>query len=241
MRFSVLMCVKDEVDIIQYSLSHWLGLGASAFYICDRQSIDGTWEILQRWKADRESEGVSASIHLEQRKQLTFDNHVVINEFARMSQDDEIYWMFPADADEFLRLRHRYDLVIINEKYQGLAVGLLDYYDILDVDGVYRKTKHTHKKVFGKFPKGISPNISIGNHEASPSIRALSLIEHDMHYDHFFCRSFEQFTRKITNISCLFNGTIHPRGEHFEKITNPETGYQYAKEIYQKVLDGQSI
>jgi hypothetical protein len=45
-KFHALLVVRDEVDIVEESLSH-LSTWADAVYVFDTGSVDGTWESVQ--------------------------------------------------------------------------------------------------------------------------------------------------------------------------------------------------
>lgn len=202
--FSVLMCVKDETDIICRSLTHWLALGCNAFFIRDNGSTDGTVEIIKDF-AEKAKEQVK-HFHFETETQQEWDNHVVINRFVLMSQYVGFYTMFPADVDEFLHIEGEID-------FPSFFFSYIPYYDNLP-SGTRRL--NTHKKCFGNFPPGTFPDISIGNHLIL-NPKGLTEIDTPFYYEHYPIRSKEQYRKKLENIGNAFKGTNFARVAHIGK------------------------
>lgn len=212
------MCVKDEEDIILKCLNAWDRLGATHFFVRDNGSTDGTIakiKVFQKWCFT-----MGKTFCLECKRPTKWDNHETINRFVRQAQLHGVSWMFPADADEILHTRHGYDLQRLFDEYTQPAYGELPYYDNVP-NGTRRE--NTHRKVFGHFPKGCDPQISIGNHMVLGT--GMVEIKHDLHYEHYPVRSFEQYKTKLLNISRMFEGTDFARAPHYEAYKQEGDAY----------------
>jgi hypothetical protein len=197
-------------------------MGATNFYICDNGSSDGTWDILHDLKKNRPS----VTMTCKRLYPKEWNNQDTINAMLGMAQRDGVAWMFAADADEFLYTLHGYDLQRIFDAYESPAYGYIRYYDNLP-NGT-RKIS-THKKLFGHFPKGFKPDVSIGNHLAL-NTKGATEIEHNLWYEHYPVRSYKQYKKKLLNISRAFQGTDFPRAPHAKLYE--EQGEQYMLNLY---------
>lgn len=218
------MCVKDEADIILDTLHKWLNVGATHFYICDTGSTDNTWELLHEAKQEGAKRGASFTCKRQWPKEWM--NQVIINDMLKFAQNDGISWMFFADADEVLNTQHGYDLHRMMQQHEGPVYGYISYYDNFP-NGTRRL--NTHKKLFGNFPKGFRPDVSIGNHLAL-NTKGATEINHNLWYEHYPVRSYEQYKTKLLNISRAFAGTDFARAPH--AALYDELGEDYMRELY---------
>src|SRR5512142_1270934 len=101
MRLIGITMVRNEVDVIECFVRHNLG-ALDGLAIVDHGSFDGTSEVLAKLKA----EGLPL--------QITYDADPAYRQSERMSmlarralKSDGADFVFPLDADEFLKLRSR--------------------------------------------------------------------------------------------------------------------------------------
>ena len=48
-RITIVMGVRDEVELLEYNIEHHLKLGINKFYLIDFKSSDGSTEILKKY------------------------------------------------------------------------------------------------------------------------------------------------------------------------------------------------
>jgi len=94
-KFHALLVVRDEVDIVEESLSH-LSSWADAVYVFDTGSVDGTW------KSVRSVAEENSKIHTIARKPVYFSlpkvRSYLFNQAREHMQDGD--WFLRVDADE---------------------------------------------------------------------------------------------------------------------------------------------
>ena len=92
MKIAVLMMFRDEEDILERCLEHWLQVCPSVnFYLVDNLSKDRSYEIASKF---------TTCIFKENKNDWPGrENYNRLHHIARKEGCD---WYFPADADEFL-------------------------------------------------------------------------------------------------------------------------------------------
>jgi hypothetical protein len=113
--------VRNEADLIEAFVRHNLTL-LDGLVVVDHLSLDGTYEILQAMVA----EGLPLFVARETSAtfdEFTFSNRLVRHVFATSDAD----WVFPLDADEFLRAPSRPELERLLQEHGALAAVTIDW------------------------------------------------------------------------------------------------------------------
>jgi glycosyltransferase involved in cell wall biosynthesis len=227
MKPAVLMMYKDEADILRESLTAWHSLGISDFYLCDNASSDESAGIVQEFAM---IEGIN--VRQYKNSSVTWVGREMYNAMKLDALSDGCDWIFPADADEFLRLDDSYeniqDWLSFLEKYPVWYE--IAYLNINMVSGM-AQWNEPQKKCFGRLEKHW--NISVGNHiiENAPT----SLIEggHGAYYAHYHLRSWPQFKRKMENWMNAFHNSNFKYHPHATRYADwKERGDEMIREIY---------
>jgi glycosyltransferase involved in cell wall biosynthesis len=226
--FAVLMCVKDEADIIERTLTNWRIVGATHYFVCDNGSTDGTLDILKQYQQQYKDNGLY--FYLKEHKSITMDNHVTLNGFARMAQDIGVYWMFPCDGDELLSTPNAQYLQDIFNRYTSDCYAVLPYFDNFP-DGQVIRNKWT--KFFGRFSPVVNFNISVGNHYIE-GWSSMDIIDHQLRYNHFPYRSAEQMMRKFMNHANAWQGWDYGRTKY--AALHKQHGDKYFLDMYQNSM-----
>jgi hypothetical protein len=93
--------VRNEADIVEAFVRHNLAL-LDGIAIVDHGSVDATGEILRALKAE------GLPVFLARDDSATFDQHAMQNRLVRhVFATSDVAWVFPLDADEFLRAASR--------------------------------------------------------------------------------------------------------------------------------------
>lgn len=213
MKIAVLMMFRDEEDILERCLEHWLQVCPSVnFYLVDNLSKDRSYEIASKF---------TTCIFKENKNDWPGrENYNRLHHIARKEGCD---WYFPADADEFLNLPICYNTVEewFEDMYSDVeyAHGELPYLNVLP--NGWTGWQQPHRKVFGKF----SPDdiISMGNHlieGGTPTLYNMyegwdSTNSPDCaYYKHYSLRSIEQFKNKMINYMEAFHQSVHQSHPH---------------------------
>jgi len=102
MRLSVVLMVRNEADIIRYSIGHALRLFDDILFV-DHNSTDGTFEIL-------DSVASEGRIELFRVRQQGYFQAEAVNLATRRLFARGADWVIPLDADEFIHLPDRHAL-----------------------------------------------------------------------------------------------------------------------------------
>lgn len=215
MKPAVILMFRNEADILPECLYHWHVLGVRNFYLIDNGSDDESDMIVQWFES---LSGSKVTYKYTDRKD--FPQAEFINRYKNKALADGCDWIFPADADEFLRIPEQYstiqDYLNTVEPETFFVAYQIRYKDIFLKDSNLSKWHEPQRKVFGKFPANWQ--ISYGNHIASTG----NMIElDDIWYDHYPIRSYKQFHEKVTNyMEVLSNNPDfknHPHVQNYEK------------------------
>lgn len=218
----VVMMVKDEIDIIGYNIEYLQTQDIDHFYIANNLSTDGTRELL---------------IELSEK----YGNMTVIddNEFAYYQSDKMNFWcnncfkmgadiVIPIDADEIWYSKDTSKTLgkILKETEGDIFVAnSIDYIptpnDIVDdnpiLSMVYRK-KNSDSFSAVAFKKYPGFYLEMGNHDVTNhnGNRVYDLIG----IRHYQYRSFQQFSKKVTNGKKVYDNTTFPSfiGSHWRKL-----------------------
>jgi glycosyltransferase involved in cell wall biosynthesis len=200
--------VRDEEDILAEHLEHHLTHGVDAFLVTDNGSVDGTPEILRRFRS-----------HI---LEITFDPRFehpqgeCVTRMARRAWELGADWVVPLDADEFwYGLEHLHELpadvgvvsaapLRNHPPVAGLVAGpftraQMPYYHIVPHVGRFA-CRAAHRLV-----------ITEGNHAArNHPGRVIATGRIVIH--HYPVRSYRQFVRKVVNNGSAYERYAGPRG-----------------------------
>lgn len=204
------MLVKDEADVIGYTIAHLL-TQVDAIIVADNGSTDGTREILARYADDGmiEVHDDTDVGHWQSRKTTWL---------AQRALELGHEWVLPCDADEWWTAEDR----TIRDYLDGITPDvrviqgrLMHYFptqlDDSDERDPYRRITWRLKEQ-ASLPKvccRTNPRLVIhdGNHGADYGDRVRALTVWGLRVDHFSWRSADQYVRKITNGSRAFAAT----------------------------------
>jgi hypothetical protein len=97
MKLVMVMKVRDEIDVVEKTLSYHLGRGADGWIVTDNGSTDGTLEVLKRY----ESAGLLRLIE-EPGEDFRTEAHWWVTRMARLAATElHADWVAHVDADEF--------------------------------------------------------------------------------------------------------------------------------------------
>src|SRR5881392_1315071 len=94
MRVAVVISVKDELELIEGTISHLRSIGADAIIACDVSSTDGTLEILR----GHASQADFLLVELADEASTAERYNVILQAVRKLDVD----WVTFIDADEFL-------------------------------------------------------------------------------------------------------------------------------------------
>lgn len=203
--------VKDELDILPYTLAHLAGEGVEGIIVADNLSTDGTWE----WLRD----GPALDCVLVTRR----DNEVGYYQSDKMTalvHEAFSYgadWVIPFDADElwFNRSATLHETLAAHTQTSGvLQVAFHNYFptslDAANEPNPFRRITRRDPDVaeLRKVIVHAHPSVTVtqGNHEAigpEPFPRCGTPIT----MAHFPWRSPEQFVRKVRNGAAAYRAT----------------------------------
>lgn len=211
MSVAAVMLVKDEADVIGYTLDH-LATQVDAIFVLDNLSTDATPEILASF--------TGADLWWSTDDDPGYRQAEKTTSLARLAYEKGFDWIVPVDADELwrcpdpaIRLGDALDelppFVVFAKAF--LFDHKVTSQDPVDEPNPFRRIGWRFREP-GKLPKvavRASPEVAIGmgNHDAetfrgggvvSSTGRAL-LVDDRAVVEHYTWRSEEQFVRKIRN------------------------------------------
>jgi hypothetical protein len=201
----LLSMIRNDGDIIEAFLNHALSL-FDEIMLVDVHSTDGTSEILSEY-AKQNSNIKVYSIYTQEKFQSA-----MMNTLARRAFDDGADWIFFLDADEFLNVPSKLDLLsglnkisspVIHIPWINLVPSNYGTFADFDISQIYywtgRVSKYNKIAVNASYIS-LNPDFYIheGNHEISPSLGSdLEPINFKFSILHLPIRSFDRLRYKI--------------------------------------------
>lgn len=197
--------VKDEIDVLPYTLAHMVAEGVDGFVIADNMSTDGTWE----WLCEHVARMPVRSLLLRD-SEVAYYQSVKMTEHYRQASALGADWVIPFDADEIWHCEDLQRLAdVLTEDLDGdcAEVKLFNYFPTSSDDpeepNPFRRILHRDSTMSGLMKTAVRAGIeglviAQGNHEAHAE-RPLRTVRPGMAIGHFPWRSPEQFESKIRN------------------------------------------
>jgi glycosyltransferase involved in cell wall biosynthesis/predicted O-methyltransferase YrrM len=201
----LLSMIRNDGDIIEAFLNHALLL-FDEIMLVDVRSTDGTSEILSEY-AKQNSNIKIYSIDTQEKFQSA-----MMNTLARRAFDDGADWIFFLDADEFLNIPSKLDLLsglnksnssVIHIPWINLVPSTYGTFADFEINQIYywtgRVSKYNKIAVNGSYIS-LNPDFYIheGNHEISSSLGSdLEPINFKFSILHLPIRSFDRLRYKI--------------------------------------------
>lgn len=194
---SMLMLVRDEVDIIGHNLDFHLRMGIEQFVVTDNGSVDGTRDILADFK-----QRLGKSVIILDDAEPAHHQSERVNRMIQVAKKEfHPGWILSCDADEFwYPLSGRYDTELDGRKnilychwHNFLPrpdTPWQEFTDVGEMPGYHARMS----KVFCA-ARGLVGMYS-GNHE-SRSIPRVPAKSDNIRVYHYPVRSYEQFERKV--------------------------------------------
>ena len=216
MKITAVSMVKDEADVLRYTVENLFRQGVDEMIVMNNMSTDETNDILSDlsntynlfWEIDHE-------VGYYQSEKMTL---LANKAFVRGAN-----WVIPVDADEYWTgVNKSLRESIACSKGQILKVNLYNYFNTDEnavAESPFERINH-HDVLSAPLPKVIVSNvrnlkIHQGNHGADGigNVRWLR----DACIGHFPWRSYEQFERKISNGAKAYNASTLPKamGSHW--------------------------
>lgn len=238
--------VKDELDVLPYTLQHLASEGVDVIHVADNLSSDGTWEWLQ--EAD-----VGCELIVTRDEEVGYYQSLKMTLLAQRAIDHGADWVLPFDADELWYCTNSAftladAVAAIRPTPARLLARLYDYFPFSDDDADEPNPflRLTHRDTEPAPVPKVLPSamtdlvIHQGNHgsEASePFIDVGGLVE----IAHAPWRSAEQFERKVRNGYAAYEATDLPEyeGAHWREYGRvleaggPEAVHQIFYEWFQ--------
>jgi len=210
--FAIAM-VKDEADIIEYTIKHLLCEDIDNFIILDNMSSDGTRDILEDLAREYKN------ILIEDDFEVAYYQSLKMTNLANKAVSNGADWIIPFDADEVWYATSGETLGSeLRSLSEPIAVAkVFDHFPTSD-DPVGDNPIKTilHKEPLPEiwpcvaFRAEDDFEILQGNHNV---IRSGERNYNAVEIRHFQYRSFEQFKRKLRNGKIAYDATNLPEGE----------------------------
>jgi len=207
MSVTAIYMVKDEVDIIEYSVGRML-TQVDHVIVSDNGSTDGTREKLE-----------AMPVTLLNDPEIGYYQSRKMTALARMAFKEGAEWVVPADADECWYSPHGRIADVLSDL--PCLVAPADLYDHVAtaedpenwIDPMLRIRWHRRRAV--PLPKtacraGINVTIEQGNHGARFDMPPQHKIDGQLIVRHYPYRSVEQFIKKIENGAAAYAATNLP-------------------------------
>jgi glycosyltransferase involved in cell wall biosynthesis len=217
--------VRDELDVIGYTLRHLASEGFDCIWVADNGSVDGTQEFVR-------SLSLSCPVHVSVDPEVGYYQSRKMSalvEKARLAGAD---WVLPFDADELWWARGRSIRQAVEEyrtelgaRY-SMGAELHNYFPMSTDDpnpNPFRRILHRDvdpaplPKVLVRADKGVV--IHQGNHGASSPGQEDWTQPSFLQVAHFPWRSYDQFERKVRNGYEAYRATDLPEhmGAHWRQ------------------------
>jgi Glycosyl transferase family 2 len=194
---TMLLLVRDEIDIIEQNIDFHLGLGIEHFVVTDNGSVDGTRDILADFKRR-----LGKSIVIIDDAEPAHHQSVRVDRMIQVAKKEfRPRWIISSDADEFwYPASGRYDSEIDGRKnvlncywHNFLPrpnMPWQEFTDVGEMPGYHGRTSKTFCLARGLV------GMYKGNHE-SRSIPCVISRSDNIRVYHYPVRSYEQFERKV--------------------------------------------
>ena len=212
--------VRDEEDIIDWTIQQLLDQGVDHIIVADNMSIDDTGFILQNLTR-------TGKVTIIEDPEVGYYQDQKMTALAKMAHDEfGAEWILPFDADEYWYWTGGTLKEFFNQAVADVftATGW-DHIATDDDDPTetspFKRIRHRRQtpQKMGKVAFRYHPDtwIDFGNHFVfnHPGTQALAL-----NYRHYQYRSFEQLVTKARNGAAAFNATnLHPTyGAHWRQL-----------------------
>lgn len=212
--------VKDEADIIDWTIQHLLDQGIDHILVADNLSTDNTPWILQNLAK------TGKVTVIEDPEPGYYQDHKMTQLAHRANADHNAEWILPFDADEYWYWPYG-TLHDFFKQATGDVLTATGWDHIVTDDddptepSPFQRITHRRQQPqkLGKVAFRYHPDIWIdfGNHHVfnHPGIKAQAL-----NYRHYQYRSFEQLITKARNGAAAYNATnLHPTyGAHWRQL-----------------------
>lgn len=208
------MTVRDEADVIGWTLAHLKNQGVSKVLLIDNGSEDATAEIAERHDF---CHVISDPRHGHFQGERT-------TRLARMAHDLGAEWVLPCDADELFYARGQTLAERLDGEEADTVLATVWDHIVTDDDdpsepNPYKRTRH-RRQYPQRMPKvafRANPDVVVaeGNHDVTPSnLRVGGLFARHLQY-----RSFEQMVRKVRQGAAAMDAAgMHPmQGAHWRE------------------------
>jgi glycosyltransferase involved in cell wall biosynthesis len=214
--------VRDEKDIIKYSINYLMSQNIDGMIIADNMSEDGTQFILSRLQ---EKWGDMLTIVQDnepayyQSQKMTDLAHLVHKDFGAE-------WIIPFDADEFWYSKHGKIGPVLKNTEEDVVIAPVWHMVLKNSDDMnlppqarmnYRREQPEQFPVVA-FRYNSDIIIHQGNHDVD---HAGARIHGTIEVKHYQYRSFSQFVHKVRNGAEAYNATDLPygQGQHWREYS----------------------
>lgn len=237
--------VKDERDILPYTLDHWLTQDIDGVLIADNLSDDGTHEIIQEYHRKYPN-----FIHPMMDREVAWYQARKMTELARVAASKGAQWIIPFDADEWWRgIGHHTVGEILRNCPHPIVGAKIWHYFATELDDPREPNPYKRMTWRNKEPSNLHKvafvwrdgvRLEAGNHSLHFGNDRLMDYEYGIEMRHFPYRSAEQFLHGVENGYAALKATNLPRtygghwwmyGEHLDKA-GPEGVKQWWRDHF---------
>ena len=213
------LLVRDEEDILEANLDYHLSAGVEFFIVTDHRSVDGTPEILERYRR-------RGYAHVLREAGEAYEQSTWVTGMARLAYRMGASWVIPGDADEFWWPREgtlRSTLMTVPAGHDVVVVQSHDFVPtpVEDVP-FWQRMIYRDVKSFDVLGRPQPPKVchrargdivvAQGNHAVSAPGLGPLLNDGRIEILHFPARSYAQFERKIAAGGAGYEAPGAPRG-----------------------------
>lgn len=194
-RLWAITMVRDEADIIGYTIAHLVSQGVERILVADNRSRDGTAELLRQLAAS-----MPVTV-FEDREPGYYQAHKMTR-LARYAACSGAAWVIPFDADElWVAPGQRLREFLARAEVDVVRARMIDYLPSDSDDSAelnpYRRIRHRARDDRAVFKVAFRANrfarVAVGNH----TVRHPGRVGLGLEVHHFPYRSEEQLTRKL--------------------------------------------